>query len=84
MEEYLGSEYTKNSIENFIKYWIKSYNKPRSNNDLDCLYFEGDLNADTLFSVWTSLKFVLDSLNPNERFYKVNKYGDYPHKFLKG
>ncbi|WP_234950036.1 hypothetical protein [Tissierella praeacuta] len=58
-------------------------NEPREENDLDCLYFNGDLRADTIFSVWTPLKFVLDCLNPNEKFYKKNKFGPDPHKYLK-
>lgn len=81
MKNYLKNKYSDNHIINFINYWIDSYGKPRENNDLDCLYFAGDLHADTIFSVWTPLKFVLDYLNPNERFYKTNNYGN-PHKFL--
>lgn len=81
MKEYLNDDYTDNSIINFLNYWMKD--GERESNDLDCLYFSGDLRADTLFSVWTPLKFVLDCLNPCERFYKENKYGSDKHKFLR-
>lgn len=81
MKKYLGDRYSKNHIINFINYWIEGYDKPRALHDMDCLYFDGDFKADTIFSVWTPLKFVLDCLNPNEKFYKHNKYGN-PHKYL--
>ena len=81
MKKYLGDRYSTNHIINFINYWIEGYDKPRALSDLDCLYYDGDLNADTIFSVWTPIKFVLDCLNPKEKFYKYNKYGN-PHKFL--
>lgn len=79
MKKYLGDRYSTNHIINFINYWIDGYDKPRALSDLDCLYYDGDLNADTIFSVWTPIKFVLDCLNPKEKFYKYNKYGN-PHK----
>lgn len=83
MKKYLGNKYSENHIINYINYWMDSYEKPRAENDIDCLYFAGDLRADTIFSVWTPLKFVLDNLNPHERFYKTNRYDNQnPHKFL--
>lgn len=82
METYLGTDYTGNYIINFLNYWMKT-TKPRKTNDLDCLYKEGNLDADTIFSFWTPLKFVLDCLNPDEHFYKKDKFGSDPHKFLK-
>lgn len=83
MKKYLGHEYSENNVKNYINYWIKSCNKPRKSNDLDCIYYEGDLRADTLFSVWTPLKIVLDSINPGMKFYKKDKYGNDLNKFLK-
>ena len=41
----------------------------RRENDLDCLYFGGDLKADTLMSAWTPIKWVLECLN-GRRFKK--------------
>ncbi|MBZ9688271.1 hypothetical protein G9F72_018220 [Clostridium estertheticum] len=82
MQSYLGDNYTDNHIINFLNYWM-CLKEPRTENDLDCLYLNGDLCADTIFSVWTPLKFVLDCLNPDEKFYKKDKYGPDPHRFLK-
>lgn len=82
MQIYLKDQYTNNPIINFLNYWMKP-DKPRAKNDLDCLYFSGDLKADTIFSVWNPLKMVLDNLNPNEKLYKTNKYGSDPYKYLK-
>jgi len=81
MKEYLGENYTENNhLKNFCLYWIKasegSGDEWRKNNDLDCLYFDGDLRADTLISTWTPIKWVADYLNQDtgKRFYK--KYRD--------
>ncbi|MDQ0150017.1 hypothetical protein ACFO6R_08370 [Eubacterium multiforme] len=82
MQSYLGNNYTDNYIINFLNYWMFP-KEPREENDLDCLYLNGDLCADTIFSVWTPLKFVLNCLNPYEKFYKKDKYGSDPHIFLK-
>lgn len=82
MQIYLKDKYTDNPIINFLNYWMEP-SKPRAINDLDCLYFSGDLSADTIFSVWSPLKMVLDNLNPNEKFYNPNKYGPDPYKYLK-
>lgn len=80
MHGYLGKDYSSDSIKNFLLYWMKPCD-PRSENDLDCLYYCGDLKADTLFSAWIPMKLTLESLNGG-KFYKRNKYGD-PNKFLK-
>ena len=47
----------------------------RSENDLDCLYLNGDLRADTLMSAWTPIKWVADCLNRDQglKFYKTRK-----------
>ena len=82
MQSYLGDRYTDNYIINFINYWMVS-KKPRKDNDLDCIYLNGDLCADTIFSVWTTLKFVLDCLKKKKKFYKKDRFGPDPHKFLK-
>lgn len=82
MQSYLKDKYTENPIINFLNYWMEP-SEPRAKNDLDCLYFNGDLRADTIFSVWTPLKLVLDILNPDDKFYKEDKYGSDPHRFLK-
>ncbi len=70
MRIYLDSDYdVNNHIRNFLLYWMKP-SRPRAKNDLDCLYLNGNLNADTIFSVWTPLKMVLEVLNPNRKFTK--------------
>lgn len=82
MKEYLGNDYSENSILNFLTYWQKPY-KAREINDLDCIYLNGDLNADTLVSFWTPLKWVLQILHPQEKFYKTNRNGGDPFFYLK-
>ena len=67
MKQYLGNEYSENHLRNFCLYWMKAAggrgDEWRKENDLDCLYFDGDLRADTLMSAWTPIKWVADSLN---------------------
>ncbi len=72
MKEYLGNAYSSNHLRNFCLYWIKvlecreryaSFDEWRKNNDLDCLYLDGELRADTLMSAWTPIKWVADHLN---------------------
>ena len=82
MKTYLGENYSENSIRNFLKYW-QMPSEPRESNDLDCIYLNGDLNADTLVSFWTPLKWVLQILNPDERFLKTNTEGVDPFLYLK-
>ena len=83
MKEYLGSEYSNsNHIRNFCLYWMKaadgSGDEWRKENDLDCIYFDGDLRADTLMSAWTPIKWVADFLNKDKgkKFYKQAKDDD--------
>ena len=82
MKTYLGENYSENSIRNFLKYW-QMPSEPREENDLDCIYLDGDLNADTLISFWTPLKWVLQILNPDENFYKTNSDVGEPFLYLK-
>lgn len=78
MKEYLGNEYTDNHLRNFCLYWMKAAkgygDEWRAKNDLDCLYFDGDLRADTLMSAWTPIKWVADCVNSENgtKFYKRN------------
>ena len=81
MKTYLGEQYTNNNhLRNFCLYWLKategSGEEWRKKNDLDCLYFDGDLRADTLMSPWTPVKWVANCLNKehNITFYKQPKY----------
>ncbi len=37
----------------------------RKVNDLDCIWLDGDPNADTIFSLWTPLKMCLQCLASN-------------------
>ena len=82
MKEYLANAYSENSIRNFLTYW-QMPSVPRESNDLDCIYLNGDLNADTLISFWTPLKWVLQILNPDENFYKINPGIGDPFLYLK-
>jgi len=82
MKEYLGKKYTDNYVNNFLNYWMMPA-VPRETNDLDCIYLNGDLNADTLMSAWTPMKWVLKILNPDEKFYKVDKNGGDRNSYLK-
>lgn len=90
MRKYIGYEnysYT-NHVRNFCLYWIKASkgcgDEWRKENDLDCLYFNGDLRADTLMSAWTPVKWVADYLNKDKhkKFYKRLKNSSNPCKDL--
>ena len=88
MKLYLGDEYSGNYLRNFCLYWMKgirvrgdypTYDEWRSENDLDCLNFGGDLKADTLMSAWTPIKWVADFFNRKcgKKFIKPNEKNDY-------
>ena len=89
MKQYLGNEYSENHLRNFCLYWMKAAggrgDEWRKENDLDCLYFDGDLRADTLMSAWTPVKWVADCLNRDSEiaFYKVSRISEDPHHDLK-
>ena len=90
MKEYLGNDYSDNHLRNFCLYWMKGretlpeferteewkarFDEWRKRNDLDCLYFDGDLRADTLMSAWTPISWVANCLN-REYGIKFCKYG---------
>ena len=82
MKTYLGENYSENKIKNFLKYW-QMPSKSRKTTDLDCIYLNGDLNADTLISFWTPLKWVLQILHPKQKFYKIVRDGKDPYRYLK-
>lgn len=79
MKAYLGNDYSDNRLRNFCFYWMKGretkpqwedteegkarFDEWRQKNDLDCLYFNGDLRADTLMSAWTPISWVANCLN---------------------
>ena len=79
MKLYLGKDYSKNLVRNFCLYRLKmlrtnpgygeteeehaKYDAWRAASDLDCLYFDGDLRADTLMSQWTLIKWVAEYIN---------------------
>ena len=94
MKEYLGNDYTENHLKNFCLYWIKAYKSRdrfsssdewRKRNDLDCLYYDGDLRADTLMSAWTPIKWVADYINRDSEiaFYKKSRISKDPYHDLK-
>ena len=88
MKIYLGDEYSGNHLRNFCLYWMKgisrhgdypAYDEWRSENDMDCIYFDGELKADTLMSAWTPIKWVADFLNRQygKTFAKPGKKNNY-------
>lgn len=89
MKEYLKDAYSSNHLKNFCLYWMKaskgSGDEWRRKNDLDCLYFGGDLRADTLLSAWTPIKWVVDYLNRgyDMKFYKRAKDKEDSSYYLK-
>lgn len=90
MKAYLEKDYSNNNhLKNFCCYWMKAGkgngDECRRLNDLDCLYFDGDLRADTLMSAWTPVKWVADCLNRKYgmKFYKKAKNHDDPYHYLK-
>ncbi len=89
MKEYLGNEYSENHLRNFCLYWMKAADgrgdEWRAKNDLDCLYFDGDMRADTLMSAWTPIKWVADCLNRDSEiaFCKTSRISKDPHHDLK-
>ena len=89
MKVYLGNDYSDDYLKNFCLYWLKgmacrpswenteesraAYDAWRKENDLDCLYYGGDLKADTLMSAWTPISWVVNLLNKGKGkvFYKT-------------
>ena len=50
-------------IINQLSYWINykgSGDEYRKNNDRDCILTEGNLYADTIFSLWLPLRYTLN------------------------
>lgn len=100
MKSYLGNDYSDNHLRNFCLYWMKGretkpkwedteewkvrFDEWRQRNDLDCLYFNGDLRADTLMSAWTPISWVANCLNREYgiKFCKYAADGD-PDHYLK-
>lgn len=78
MHTYLGDGYSNDDhISNFLKYWLKDPRGEgedpdtwRRRTDLDCLYFDGNLQADTLFSAWMPMKWALESMHKGKKFHK--------------
>ena len=62
----------------------KDFDEWRKKNDLDCLYFGGDLRADTLMSAWTPISWVVNCLNKEYgiKFFKYATNCD-PDHYLK-
>lgn len=89
MKVYLGNDYSDDYLKNFCLYWLNgmacrpswenteesraAYDTWRKENDLDCLYYGGDLKADTLMSAWTPISWVVNLLNKGKGkvFYKT-------------
>lgn len=92
MKEYLGENYSNDHFRNFCLYWMEGenslpkwentdegrarYDAWRRENDIDCLYLNGKLEADTLFSAWTPIKWVIGCTNRG-RGVRLSKTPDY-------
>ncbi|MCR5589902.1 MAG: hypothetical protein K6F73_00040 [Lachnospiraceae bacterium] len=94
LRDYLGDKYSSNHLRNFCLYWIKAFeckasypseDEWRRENDMDCLYFDGDLKADTLMSAWTPIKWVANCINRDIgiSFCKTSRIHSDPYHDLK-
>ena len=70
--EKCGVPYSDDPVINFLQYFIDREDVPamsndefRRNYDLDCVWLEGDLHADTIFSFWMIMKQVLQLVAKN-------------------
>lgn len=65
-----------------LDYW-KNYNgtgdEYRATHDLDCVLTDGNLNADTIFSLWLPLRYTLNYFECD----KWSKWKDYEYDVLK-
>ena len=61
----------------------KDYDEWRKKNDLDCLYFDGDLRADTLMSAWTPISWVANCLNREYGMKFCKSATDDPNHYLR-
>lgn len=74
-------DYNRNKPKGNYAAHKQEHDEYRKNNDLDCILTDGNLYADTIFSLWLPLRFVLVRIND----YKVlNQYGDINNKDKKG
>ncbi len=73
------------SGNNFTDEMCEDYDAWRRENDLDCLYFDGDMRADTLMSAWTPIKWVAENFNKEfgKEFFKPNIYNDFSTEDLR-
>lgn len=91
MKKYLKDDYCNNHLKNYCRYWMRlSEGKGddeefRKTHDLDCMYFNGNLKADTLISPWTPVKWVADYFNAEYdlHFYKRAKDHEDINHYLK-
>lgn len=51
----------------------------RQEHDLDCVLSNGNLSADTIFSLWLPLRFTLVSING---YKKLNEFGDLNNRYF--
>lgn len=58
--------YEENAPITDYKYEPEIHDKFRSENDLDCILRDGNLHADTFFSLWTPLRFAIVRLNDRD------------------
>ncbi|MGR6545715.1 hypothetical protein [Paenibacillus tundrae] len=83
LKNIIGTRYTDNPIINYLIYLMPdpeqpsyggaTYDEWRKENDLDVVWLNGDLHADTIFSVWIPLKMSLQSVAGDTFSYKGNR-----------
>lgn len=66
-------DYDKNKPKSNYKTNKQKHDEFRMKNDLDCIQANGDLKADTIFSLWIPLRLVLVRING---YGKLNQYGN--------
>ena len=62
---------------------MKAFDEWRKKNDLYCLYFGGDLRADTLISAWTPISWVANCLNREYGMKFCKSATDDPNHYLR-
>ena len=79
--------YEENAPITEYNYEKEKHDKYRSENDLDCILRNSNLNADSIFSLWLPLRFVLVTINGYRRLkritrVKLNKSNEFLERLL--
>ena len=76
-------QYEENKPKTEYRFELEKHDKFRAENDLDCVLNEGNLSADTIFSLWLPLRFALVKTNGYRKMKKITKVKfDYNNDFL--